>query len=235
MDTGLAPHISCVYKARAVRAMVALACLAALGILSSSAGNLPAHVSISQEPPIQFRVVFKTEIDTTEAKLGDRVEGYLRDDIKNEDEQVIAPAGSKVFGHIEELTHSRTLAKSVASGKFHRHGSLRIAFDEIVTPNKQHLSIEGLADTQISIFNNHDLEIFRQITVGPDGELRKAENLDMFQISELEIAVPTSALDWKGHYQVHIQPGDELKVHARFVDDDASSTAVSGKVMTHPH
>lgn len=194
--------------------------------LAESGDTTPGTVD---EPPlrtIKFMVTFTKGINSKETVEGQQVEGTLQDDLKL-DEQLIAPAGSTIFGHIEKLTASRTLVKSVVSSqkRFKRHSSLVINFDRIVTPNKQELTISGQACEQFSLFSNG--HVVREIIVGPDGELIKTGDTSMIHNQDFGISIPKSWVTFKDHFQIDIQAGDQLTVEAT----EPYGMLVSAKVL----
>ncbi len=125
---------------------------------------------------IQFPVVFKTSIDSAKAQEGDEVKAYLKEDLFIEN-RLVAPEGSVVVGHIDTVRKSRRLAKSaiMKEDRFHKNGSVRIVFDEIITPDEEHIRITGIVSKQSTTFidGRHP----REVVVGNKGEFKKAEEV----------------------------------------------------------
>lgn len=183
--------------------------------------------------PIQvskFRVVFKEPIEARYAVEGDEVQAYLQQDLVV-DGTLIAPADSPVFGHIESVTKTKKLVDSVKSRqeRFKRRGSVTIAFDRIAPPDYDQIQIDGHLMPQNAIFSNG--EKFRRIIVGGDGEVVKAESLDIKSLNELGISVPETALMIRDRYQINLEPGDNLLVRAEINEKDAAKLGVSAELI----
>jgi hypothetical protein len=125
---------------------------------------------------IQFPVVFKTAIDSSKARPGDQVKAYLKEDLEI-DQRLVAPEGSVVIGHIDTVHQSRRLAKSaiMKEDRFRKNGSVRIIFDEIVTPMEEHIRITGIVSKQSAVFEEGRHP--REVVVGNKGEFKKAEEV----------------------------------------------------------
>lgn len=125
---------------------------------------------------IQFPVVFKTGIDSARAQSGDTIKAYLEEDLVV-DGRLVAPEGSLVIGHIDSVRLSRRLAKAAIASedRFRKNGSVKIIFDEIVTPTDEHIRITGTVSKQNTIFN--DSRHPREVVVDNKGEFKKAEEV----------------------------------------------------------
>ena len=123
---------------------------------------------------IQFPVVFKTAIDSFKAHPGDQVKAYMTEDLVV-DGRLVAPEGSTVIGHIDTVRQSRRLAKAAIANndRFRKNGSVKIIFDEIITPDEEHIRITGIVSKQTATFTEGRHP--REIVVGKNGEFRKAE------------------------------------------------------------
>ena|GEM_PF-3119892 len=121
----------------------------------------------------QFTVIFDTELDSRTAAQGDPVDAHLKEDLVF-DGRLIAPAGSIVLGHIEHYVRSRNMTQAMMSGdkRFHKTSIVKLAFDEIITPEQEHIKIEGTLSQQRSVFGD---SIERQIVVDKQGIVQKAE------------------------------------------------------------
>ncbi|HEY9757029.1 MAG TPA: hypothetical protein V6C97_17825 [Oculatellaceae cyanobacterium] len=157
-----------------------------LAVTATSATSVPAAISAdfqqnyqaSEDLPIpsavQVAVIFKQELDSAKLANDDQIEVELKEDLTLNDE-LIAPAGSIIIGHIEELQQSRRLAESTLSSKrrFHKGSSLKIAFDEIITPEDNHIPVVGCLSHQSQSFTEDGRP--RQVEISKRGELIKAE------------------------------------------------------------
>jgi len=121
----------------------------------------------------QFTVIFDSELDSRTAAQGDPVDAHLKDDLVF-DGRLIAPAGSIVLGHIDHYVRSRNMTQAMASGdkRFHKTSIVKLAFDEIITPEQEHIKIEGTLSQQHSVFGD---KVERQIVVDKKGVVQKAE------------------------------------------------------------
>jgi hypothetical protein len=139
----------------------------------------PVQAEVEQRPllipsAIQFPVVFKSVIDSSKAMVGDEVLASLKEDIVIDDE-LIAPEGSIIVGHIAKLKRSRRLTESVISKnrRFHKGSSMKIEFDEIITDEDEHIPIVGCLSKQTADF--FDGKQPREVEITSGGELIKAE------------------------------------------------------------
>ena len=163
----------------------------------------------SSRPSATFHVTFTDEVNTKELLDGDPIDGTIKEDLKLNG-HIIAPSGSEVIGHVEELTVER---KHHDSGtKVRKKPLFILKFDRIVTPDKIEIPMAALVPKQFAVFNNSGT--YRQITIGPDGELLKTESLDSYVVPEIDLAISKSIL------QIHSAPlvmaGDEVAVEAIF-------------------
>lgn len=179
-----------------------------------------------QKISAKVRIAFKSEVDTLECEDGDKVEAELRSDILH-DENVLAPAGSRLLGTVKSVTYSRSLAKSVLSkqDRFRRHAALDFDFNELITPDNKHFEFSAKAVPQKSLFTNGSA--CRMVHVGANGEVTKTESMDLAQLPQFELAVPVTLFQ-RNRKEVKILPGDEIVIHAEM---PISSTAVSAKVV----
>ncbi len=122
---------------------------------------------------MQFPVVFDTAIDSRNARKGDIVECHLKEDLVF-DTRLIAPAGSVVIGRIDHYVKSRTMTQAMTSKdlRFHKTSIVRLLFTEIVTPEQEHIKIEGILSQQRTCF---DGKVERQVEVGKKGVISLAE------------------------------------------------------------
>lgn len=122
---------------------------------------------------VQFPVVFDTAIDSRTARTGDVIECHLKEDLVF-DTRLIAPAGSIVLGHIDHFVKSRTMTQAMASGdqRFHKTSIIKLAFTEIITPEQEHIKIEGILSRQKACFGDKEE---RQVEVGKKGVVDSAE------------------------------------------------------------
>ncbi len=219
-----------VYCAQAVAAAFATILLCLLSLLAPAAAEeqnaSPARDNELSGGSLKFMITFTKGINSKAAAEGQEVEGSLQDALKL-DNRVIAPAGSAIFGHIEQFNPSRTLVESAISSKkrFRMRSSLIIRFDRIVKPDKQELNIAAQACRQFSLFSNG--HTVREIIVGPEGELLKTGDMTMIKNEDLGLAIPKSWVNVSGHFQIDIQPGDQLTVEA----SEPYGMLVSAKVL----
>jgi hypothetical protein len=122
---------------------------------------------------VQFPVVFDTEIDSRRARQGDFIECHLKEDLVF-DSRLIAPAGSVVLGHIDHYVKSRTMSQAMASRdlRFHKTSIVKLAFDEIITPEQEHIKIQGILSQQKTICGD---KIERAVEVNKKGIVELAE------------------------------------------------------------
>jgi hypothetical protein len=155
-------------------------------VIGPSATSVPAAISADYQQDyqaaddmaipsaVQISVVFKQELDSAKLTNNEQIEVELKEDLTINDE-LIAPAGSIVVGHIEELQQSRRMAEAAVSGKhrFKKGSSLKIAFDEIITPEDNHFKVVGCLSRQSQSFTEDGRP--RQVEISKKGELTKAE------------------------------------------------------------
>ena len=176
---------------------------------------------------IRFPVIFKTSIDCKTAQNGDVIKATLKEDLKIGD-QVIAGAGSILVGHLEEVPAGQVQRGRVRSielrlGNNANKKVLRILFDQIVTVQREYISIVGRASKQKANVNGRGVP--REIIVGADGELERSERV-IKSGKQLLAAIPMSARGDRpdrptAREITDIIPGDELLVQARSPYDSA--------------
>jgi hypothetical protein len=137
-------------------------------------GNFVSPFDVLPLPSaVQFPVVFDTEIDSRSAREGDLVEAHLKEDLVF-DNRLIAGAGSAIIGHIGHYVKSRTMAQAMVSGdkRFRKTSIVKITFEEIITPDFEHIKIEGILSKQKANFGEG---VEREVVVGKAGIVEKAE------------------------------------------------------------
>ena len=195
-------------------------------------GQAYAAAELDPDKPIQvskFRVIFKEPVETRYAVEGDPVEAYLQQDLIF-DGHLLAPADSPVFGHIETVTKTKKGNSKTKQERFKRGGSVKIAFDRIAPPDENQLQIDGRLMPQNSVFSNG--EKFRRVIVGSEGEIVKAESLDIKSMNDFGISIPESTLKIRDRYQINIEPGDNLFVRAELNGFDEADQSVSARLVT---
>jgi hypothetical protein len=169
---------------------------------------------------IRFPVIFRTAVDCRKAQSGDVIEAVLKEDLKIGD-QVIAAAGSTLVGHLEEVPadqvqRSRGLRPiELKLGNNSNKKVVRLLFDEIVTVQKEYISIVGSASKQRASVNGRG--VARDIVVGQDGELERSDRV-IRSGKQLLAAIPISTRGERLSARepvTDIEPGDELLVQAR--------------------
>ena len=109
--------------------LVLIAALAGVGLAQSPAK--PVGGSDSQNAKVQFapgtiiRVELVKSVDAKKAKVSDEVIGKTMDDFLGDNNEVLAPSGSKVLAHVAEVTAREGESAS----------TLGIAFDKMVLKN----------------------------------------------------------------------------------------------------
>ncbi len=104
----------------------------------------------------RFPVYMSSTVTSKTARVGDPVEGRLKVDLKVGG-KLVAPNGSTVIGHITKVYPARKMifAELVLNKRWMRMaGSLTFNFDEIVTPNGDHLPLVATPATQARIIKN---------------------------------------------------------------------------------
>lgn len=97
-------------------------------LISALAAVLLTGVSLAQSKTMQLasgsiiRVELAKTIDAKKAKVGDELVAKTMDDFRSNKNEVLAPAGSKVLGHVVE----------VSPHKDHSASTLGISFDKVV-------------------------------------------------------------------------------------------------------
>jgi hypothetical protein len=97
----------------------------------------------------------------------------LKDDLVF-DTRLVAPAGSIVLGHIDHYVKSRNMTQAMSSKdlRFHKTSIVKLAFTEIITPEQEHIKIEGILSQQRAFTGGKDE---REISVGKKGVVELAE------------------------------------------------------------
>lgn len=100
----------------------------------------------------QFDAVLKTMLDTQTAKVGDRVTGETTSAVK-QDDNVVIPKGSKLFGHVTQVSAAANAASS---------SSISVLFDQAVTPQgwsiPVHAVITGMSASGAAAFDNAGMD-----------------------------------------------------------------------------
>lgn len=91
----------------------------------SSVGSESQNTTVRFAPGAILRVELAKSVDAKKAKVGDEVIGKTMDDFLGDNNDVLAPKGSRVLGHVAEATPREGESAS----------TLRIAFDKIVLKN----------------------------------------------------------------------------------------------------
>ncbi|MBX9771005.1 MAG: hypothetical protein K2X29_06520 [Candidatus Obscuribacterales bacterium] len=216
--------------ARIVFTVICLANTAAFANAKELSGSVDLIEGNDEKIPLNFRAAFNTEIHTRFMHVGDKFEAHLVNDLIC-DEQLIAPAKSKIIGHVAQLTESKPIAKAMLSktDRFRKRSSIVLQFDRIIKPDKTELSIRGLPIRQIAIFNNHGHP--REVVVAEGGLVKKATDLELIGTPIDDVLVPESLLDIGDRFQVKLIPGDQLVVRATVMREDLASQSVLGRVM----
>ncbi|MBA3992544.1 MAG: hypothetical protein C0469_03385 [Cyanobacteria bacterium DS2.3.42] len=108
------------------------------------------------EAGARFPVHMSTTITSKTAKVGDPVEGRLKIDLRIGG-KLVAPKGSVVVGHITRVNPARKMivAELALSKRWMRMaGSLSFNFDEIITPDGEHLPLVAAPAQQARIIKN---------------------------------------------------------------------------------
>ncbi len=104
---------------------------------SGGTGSAPGpadqvHTKTQFAPGVQLRLELDRTIDAKKAKVGDPVEAKMMDELMAGD-QVVAPRGAKVIGHLAEATaHDKDTPST-----------LGIVFDKMVMPNNTEVPLSG--------------------------------------------------------------------------------------------
>jgi hypothetical protein len=168
---------------------------------------------------IRFPVIFKTPVNCKTAQSGDVIKASLKEDLKIGD-QIIAATGSLLVGHLEEVPAGQVQrgrgmrSIELRLGNNANKKVLRILFDQIVTTQREYISIVGRASKQKASVNGRGVP--REIIVGADGELERSERV-IKSGKQLLAAIPISARGDRPTAReiTDIEPGDELLVQAR--------------------
>lgn len=103
----------------------------------------------------KFPVRVISELSSKTAKVGDPVEGQLRVDLKIGG-RMIAPRGTRVVGHVFSVMPARRVLVAELSKNrwFRANGEIGLQFDEIITPDNQHLPLVAKPAQQARIVDN---------------------------------------------------------------------------------
>ncbi len=125
----------------------------------------------------EFRIAFKNPVFTKNARVGDKAQATLLEDMKIRD-NLIAKKGDSIYGHVVALRSSRHWGGAIAasSERFQRDAGITIVFTKIVTASGERISIDGRIPQQLSVFNNQG--VYKRVTVGETGEVIKDEAVD---------------------------------------------------------
>jgi hypothetical protein len=212
----------------------AMLCIA-FGALASSPcalanAELDDYLNAPAPKPIvvttKVKIALKQELDSLSCAEGDKIEATLVEDILHDD-YVLAPKGSKVLGTVENVDLSRHIAKSLVAKKdrFRRHANMRLAFHEVVTPDNVHYEMEGQLSPQVAIFKTDGQ--CRRVRVDHRGELIRTETIELWQVPELELALPSSLFD-KHRKEIKLLAGDRLAIDAKV---ETHTSSVSARVL----
>jgi hypothetical protein len=108
------------------------------------------------EAGARFPVYMSSTITSKTAKVGDPVEGRLKVDLKIGG-KLVAPKGSVVVGHVTKVFPARKMiaAELILNKRWMRMaGSLSFDFDEIITPQGEHLPLVAAPARQARIIKN---------------------------------------------------------------------------------
>lgn len=110
------------------------------------------------EAGARFPVYMSTTTTSKTAKVGDPVEGRLKIDLRIGG-KLVAPKGSLVIGHVTRVYPARKMimAELIPNKRWMRMaGSLSFDFDEIITPNGEHLPLVASPARQARIVKNEN-------------------------------------------------------------------------------
>jgi hypothetical protein len=108
------------------------------------------------EAGARFPVHISSTLSSKTAKVGDPVEGRLKIDLKIGG-RLVAPKGSLVVGHVTRVYPARKMivAELMLNKRWMRMaGSLSFNFDEIITPQGEHLPLVAAPAKQARIIKN---------------------------------------------------------------------------------
>jgi hypothetical protein len=205
---------------------LALIGLSVVAAPPTAANPISGNVSKTDQDPtivLYFRAVIDNDINTKESFVGDAIEAHTAEEVKNGD-LVIAPAGTKIIGHIDDLSAGKNVVSGMlSSGKHPRHGSLSIKLDKICLPGKKEVLISGWPVKQQSIFGSEGR--FKEIDVDDDGIIQKASSLDMWGQPDFAWVMPESFVKMGRRLEVHLEEGDQLDFKAEVTLDELASAA----------
>jgi hypothetical protein len=201
---------------------LALVASAAVGIVFCKTGQAADYADDSEDSgsnsPV-VRIAFKTSFQSKDAKVGQKLEALLKEDLKA-NYALIAPTDSLLIGHVESIQSTRK--------HFKGRPTMNIVFDRVITPNHHEVEIDGRPIQQLSIFTGSAGA--RQIVVGAHGELVKVESLETWGIPEFDLNISEASADLKNRSNIRIQAGDELNIRALLPEADK---VLSGKLLKH--
>lgn len=176
---------------------------------------------------LKFKVVMDEPVAIRTAHDGDTFATHLLKDLRYNN-VLIAPAGSRVLGHLFLVRDKEAGKKNAGNKKSNKaeHPQFALKFDQIEPTNQSEFNISGIANEQVSVVNTDGK--LREIAFGPEGELLKTNSLEAIEISQLGLPLPVSFLKKK---QIALVEGDEIAVRAIAHEDDIPSLSVSGKVL----
>lgn len=188
-------------------------------VFGASDGSAPIQAGTTQvdeEPPedkSELRVAFRTAFSGKTTYQGQVIQATLKEDWKM-GSYVIAPKGSTVIGHIEKLAPAGRMEK------MRKKSPIKLVFTKIVTPSKEQVNINATAREQRCGFTNN--REFREIVVGPRGELVKAASLHVLHNEDFEFGVPKRFIQFGGMMDIKVLEGDELALEFNLSADNPS-------------
>lgn len=171
---------------------------------------------VDDEPAVdksELRIAFKTGFNSKNCYQGMPIQATLKEDWKMGG-YVIAPKGSSVLGHID---------KSLPAGKMdklRKKVPLKLSFTRIVTPSREQINIVAAPREQRCGFTNN--REFREIVIGPRGELVKAASLHVLHNEDFEFGVPKHLIQFKGLLEISVLEGDELALEFNLSSNNPS-------------
>ena len=187
---------------------------------SAALDSIPASESVASALPlptaIRFPVIFETPIDSVRVVDGYVLKGSLKEDLSI-DEQVIAPAGSSIIGHIAVGFSAPSAPKTLSrlEARLPKHRTIRLLFDEIQTQPGETIKIVGVASPQKKEFVAHGSR--REVTVREGGELDKTYRFTGSRRMLLQATDRLREHDGKviaRTFPADVEIGDELYVQA---------------------
>lgn len=193
-----------------------LSCLA-----QESDSALQAGATQVDDEPVEdkseLRVAFKKGFTTKDCYQGQPISATLKEDWKMGG-YVIAPKGSTVLGHIN---------KSLPPGKMDKlmkKAPTMLSFTRIITPTREQINIVAAPRPQHCGFTNN--REFREIVIGPRGDLVKAASLHVLHNEDFELGVPKRFVQFRGMTTVNVMEGDELALEFNLSSNNPSLSHV---------